>query len=329
MITTATHPRVARRLCAIFLLMSLGLTARPVLAQTGVPPDDAKALVEAPKAPGSAPKIDTIDGSNLTLSVGGQVARGNSSLVAVTANGAFETRFMDNGIGAYVLGNYGQSNLAKEPMEETAENIQGRVRYDRYLLDNLSLFVLNTGRHDKLQGLAFRYNLDPGVRFLFFTAATNALWVEAGYDFQYQILLADARKETDAAGAPVLNAAGMQQLLPPTERDHSARLFVGFRHGFSKEVTLSTGLEYLQSFEDGHRYRFNGDALMAAKVGYGLAFGVSTSLRYDHAPLPGKNPWDWTLTASLIYAISDSADPAAPPAAPAAPAAAPTAPPAG
>jgi hypothetical protein len=57
----------------------------------------------------------------------------------------------------------------------TTANVQGRVRYERYVTDAFALFVLNTGRHDRFQGLDVRYNLDPGVKYLFRKDPMNAL----------------------------------------------------------------------------------------------------------------------------------------------------------
>src|SRR5262245_823619 len=72
----------------------------------GAPPPEAKALVEKVKGPTEAPKIEgKTDGTTITLSAGGQASTGNSRLVALTANGAFDSRFSDNGIGASVLAN--------------------------------------------------------------------------------------------------------------------------------------------------------------------------------------------------------------------------------
>jgi hypothetical protein len=100
-------------------------------------------------------------------------------------------------------------------------------------------------------------------------------------------------------------ATGQPKLLDKTALDHSIRAFVGHKHAFNKEVTLSLGLEYLQSVVDTDRYRSNADALFAAKVGGGLAVGLGVSGRYDHQPLPGKETLDTATTLSLIYAFSD------------------------
>src|ERR1700744_3371107 len=76
---------------------------------TGQPPPDATALVAAPADTAKAPTFDKpTDGTNATLSAGGQLVTGNSRLLALTMNGNVESRFGMNGIGVSVLGNYGQ-----------------------------------------------------------------------------------------------------------------------------------------------------------------------------------------------------------------------------
>lgn len=289
-------------------LMSPGL-AFAQSAPTGAPPAEAKALVEGPKKAAEEPSLeDKVDGTTASVAAGGMWSTGNARQLSGTANGAFETRWSNNGIGAAILGNYGQGAPPGEAIRVTAQNIQGRIRYDRYVIESASVFLINTGRHDRFQGLDFRYNLDPGFKYLFLKASANTLWGEVGYDLQHDIRRNGDRTVLDANGQPVLDGNGVPQLLDKTKTDHSTRLFAGFKHGFNKEVTLATGLEYLQSVIDSTRYRVNFDALFAAKVGGGLALGVGFSARYDHAPLPGKEKLDTATTLSLIYAFSDTAE---------------------
>lgn len=298
-----------KAVCPLFLGIALapGSAVAQPAAPTGAPPPDAKALVEGPKA-SDAPAIDKpLDGTNASLSAGGQQATGNSRQLAVSASGIFETRFNDNGIGAAIVANYGQGAPPGAPIAETTENVQGRLRYDRYLFDQGSVFLIATGRQDRFQGLDFRLNLDPGFKYLFVKQAAEALWAEVGYDFQYDIRRDDSLGELDDSGKPLLDSNGKQVLLPETAVDHSLRFFYGIRHAFNKEVNLALGVEYLQSVVDATRYRVNFDLLFAAKVSGGLAVGLGSSARLDHAPLPGKASLDTTMTASLIYAFSDSA----------------------
>ncbi|HTQ08298.1 MAG TPA: DUF481 domain-containing protein [Polyangiaceae bacterium] len=279
-------------------------------APTGAPPPDATALVSAPSATAKAPDLpdkDKLDVTTVAVSAGGQLSTGNSRLLAGTASGDYETRFSDNGVGVTVLGNYGESQPPGAPRwRATAANIQGRVRYDRYLLDPLSVFLINTVRHDYFQGLDVRYNLDPGVKYLFVMEDVTKLWGELGYDFQYD-------DRNDHARDVVLASTGY--LPQKTITDHSVRAYVGFTHAFNDSVNLNTGLEYLQSIVDASRYRVNFDALFAAKLGGGLALGASFSARFDHQPLPEKKQLDTQSTLSLIYSFSDAptAKPPAPP----------------
>jgi putative salt-induced outer membrane protein len=220
-----------------------------------------------------------------------------------------------DGFGASLLGNFGEGAAQGQGWHVTTENLQGRVRYDRYVAERVSGFLIATGRHDRFQGLDFRLNLDPGVKYIFLNEDSTKLWGELGYDFQYDIRRSDALGAPDANGNPQVDANGnpVPPLLDKTATDHSSRVFVGFKHAFNKGVTFSSGVEYLQSFVDSTRYRLNFDALVAANVGGGISFGVGFSARYDHDPLPGKEDLDTATTLSLIYAFSDVAAPPPPP----------------
>ena len=230
---------------------------------------------------------------------------GHAAFLALTANGSFDMRRGDNGFGAGLLANYGQGAPPGQPIQVSTENLQVKLRYDRYVSERASVFLLTTGRHDRFQGLDFRLNIDPGFKYILSSDAAYSFWAEAGYDLQYDIRRDEARGVVDASGAPVLDASGQQTLVSKTDLDHSSRLFTGYRHAFNREVTLYTGVEYLQSVIEATRYRVNVDALFAAKVGGGLAVGLGFGARYDHSPLSGKEKLDTSSTVSLIYSFSD------------------------
>lgn len=282
---------------------SLGalLATEPAFAQDamGAPPPDATKAAAGPGPAREAPKLDKApEGTSASVSAGGLSSSGNSRLVAFTGSGTFDWRGGDNGLGASLIGNYGKSAPPGGDMKTTTENAQGRARYDRYLIDDASLFALVTGRHDKFQGLLFRLNLDPGFKYLFVNRPQTQLWAEAGYDFQYDTRLLAAREVKDDMGVII-------DMLPKHETDHSARLFLGFHHAFNDATALSNGIEYLQSFVDSNRYRFNYDVLFTAKVWGNLALGVGFNARYDNQPLPTKAKLDTSSTLSLVYSYSN------------------------
>jgi putative salt-induced outer membrane protein YdiY len=293
----------ALRYCVIGGL-ALGSTVVSSLAHAqdlGKPPPEADKAVAGPGKAPEAPKLAASpEGVNAAISAGGLSSSGNSRLVAFTGSGNFDWRGGKNGLGASLVGNYGRSAPPGGDMTTTTENAQGRVRYDRYVIDDASVFLLATGRHDRFQGLAFRLNLDPGFKYLFVNRPATVLWAEAGYDFQYDTRTREAREVRDDMGV-LLNR------LPKHETDHSARVFLGFRHDFNEATALSNGIEYLQSFVDDQRYRFNYDVLFTAKVWGDLAVGAGFNARYDNQPLPDKEKLDMTSTLSIIYAYTSVA----------------------
>lgn len=289
------------RVLGTLALGSLGVCfATAARAQDlGAPPPEAEKVAKGPDKQREAPKLTTApEGVSASVSAGGLSSTGNSRLVAFTGAGALDWRGGANGLGASLVGNYGRSAPPGGDMTTTTENLQGRMRYDRYLIDDASLFMLVTGRHDKFQGLAFRLNVDPGFKYLFVNRPKTQLWSEAGYDFQYDTRLESARDVKDDMGVVI-------DTLPKHETDHSARVFLGLKHQFNEATALSNGIEYLQSFVHGKQYRFNYDILFTAKVWGDLALGMGFNARYDNSPLPEKEKLDTTSTLSLVYSYSN------------------------
>jgi putative salt-induced outer membrane protein len=283
----------------VFGVACLLLTQVAHAQALGAPPPEAEKSVKGPAAAPEAPKAETKpDGINAQVSAGGLSSSGNSKLVAFTGSGAFDWRGGANGFGASLVGNYGRSAPPGAEMQTTAENAQGRLRYDRYLVEDASVFMLVTGRHDKFQGLAFRLNLDPGFKYLFLNRPKTQLWAEVGYDFQYDTRTNDARRVLDDQGMLIGR-------LDKHETDHSARVFLGFKHAFNDDVAVANGMEFLQSLVDDKRRRFNYDLLFTAKVWGDLALGLGFNARFDNAPLPDKVKLDTATTLSLVYSFTN------------------------
>src|SRR4051794_4721028 len=100
---------------------------------TGAPPADAKAMVEAKKVADALTIKNKDDDQTATVSVGGMQTTGNSRSRAGTASGAYDLRRSVHAFGASLLGNYSEG---RQPGASgsvlTAENLQGRVRYEYY-----------------------------------------------------------------------------------------------------------------------------------------------------------------------------------------------------
>jgi len=292
--------------------------AVPASAQTSAtPPADLKAVVATPTVPGAPPRPPTpvTDSTNAALSAGGQLATGNSRSVAMTATGKFDIRRGPNAFGLAFIGNYAEAYITPAPTfvpafsytpaggtpvtapahtlpaapaawQESTENLQGKLRYDRYLTDDFSVFTQVTGTHDSFQAVSFRLNLDLGVKYLFLNKAKTKIWFEVGYDFQFDDNYADANGiEQAGAGGPQLDANGVPYLIRSSDTIHSGRLFGGVQHAFTKEISLNLGIEYLQGFGG------DGAAIGTAPNGYFLVDSASEmTIENDTNKTPPINP---------------------------------------
>ena len=296
----------------LLTLVAISLSPSAFGQGTGAPPPDAKAAVGPVAAPKEALKLENKDVSQASIAGGLQLTTGNSRLLALSANGNFEFRRDKNGFLGALVANYGEGSAsASAPRTTTAENVQGKLRYERYFINPLAGFVQFTGRYDRFQGLLFRLNFDPGVKAIFFQNDTHSMWGELGYDLQHDTRLESARGFVDADG----NQFPFPQpnFLPKTYTDHSVRAYLGYRAAVNKIVTFSTGIEFIQSFKEVDRTRLNFDALVAAKLFAGFSLGVGFSARFDNAPLANKEKLDTVTTATIIYAWEPPPPPPPPP----------------
>jgi hypothetical protein len=306
------------------LVALLSLTPSIALAQAapaanGTPPADVAQVVAAPTAR-DAPAIPppTTDSTSAAVSAGGQFATGNSRLYAGTGQGKFDLRRGANGFGAALVGNFAETYATPAPtatapapqgsFQKSTENLQGKLRYDRYFTPAFGGFMQLTGTHDAFQAITFRLNVDPGVKLFVIDEEKTKLWGELGYDFEFDDNYASGGIEQAGPGGPQLDANGLPYVI-------------------EQEILVTAGLEYLQGFggsgggtppvPPGYTAaqvdqvaisltasRINFDALLAAHVGGGFSLGLGYTAKYNSAPLPGKVNLDTTGTLSLIYAFA-------------------------
>jgi putative salt-induced outer membrane protein YdiY len=113
----------------------------------------------------------------------------------------------------------------------------------------------------------------------------------------------DALSVVDGTGLPVLDSAGAPLLVDKSKTVHSGRLFFGYSNKLNDAVTFDAGAEYLQGISDTTFWKWNGDAALTSKLAGKFSVATALSVRYDHAPLPGKETTDITTSISLIYTL--------------------------
>lgn len=234
------------------------------------------------------------DASEAKIQAGGLSATGNSRSLALTGVASMRVRRSLNEISATAAANYGRSaSTPADKMKTSVENYQGKLRYDRFVSDNLALFLAQSGRHDRFQGLDLRLNLDPGVAYYLMDEPKHQLWGEGGYDLQFDII----RDET------IIDAFATGKLIQKTDIRHSARLFVGYRNSISETASFNTGLEYLQGIPETKFWRLNWDAGLNTSISTSFSLATTFSLRYDHQPLSGVKNTDTLTALNLVYQL--------------------------
>lgn len=253
--------------------------------------------------PGATEEENT-DATEWDLAFGSLVSTGNARQISVTGATNLRLRREDHQFGAAAAGNYGQAALPGEDLEPTVGNVQGRVRYDYFLHERVSVFGMLTARHDPFQGLLLRMNVDPGFAFYILPGKDERLWTEAGYDFQYDLRDPDATLQRDDDGQLVYDAQGNPiQIVERQKITHAVRLFGGYVNQLSEAVTFSTGLEYLQSVQEARRWRLNWDTAFAAQIKGRLSLALTFTVRVDNDPLPRVRKVDTVSALSLLYRV--------------------------
>jgi putative salt-induced outer membrane protein YdiY len=330
-----------RRIPSIVIaaVIAASLVAGPALAQNGTPPADVSQAVTTPTVPGAPPPPPPppTDTTTLDIAAGGQLATGNSQSAAASGVAKFAIRRGDNVFAASVVANYA-ANIpsTSNTWTESTENVQGKLRYERYFTTAFSGFLQVTGLHDAFQAIDFRLNIDPGAKLNFIRSDNTKFWGELGYDFQFDANRTDGQGiEQAGVGGPALDPMGLPYVIERTDTIHSVRAFLGFKEAFNKDVTLSLGLEYLQGFGGSNTglppfpagltaatadlvaisatgSRLNFEALFAAHLVNAFSLGVGFTAKYNSDPLAGKTSLDTATTLTLIYSFA-SPKPTPPP----------------
>lgn len=255
--------------------------------------------------------IFTTGNSETTTATGGlKVSRkGGDNKLSLEASAAYaksSLRTLDDRNGNGLIDN---QNEIVSVDSVTAETLNGKLRYDRFLTEFNSLFVAALASRDVPAGKKAVYGAQVGYsRRLYKTKTTEAVG-EFGYDFSRQELVSGTANSI-----------------------HSARLFTGVKSAMTEGADVDASVEVLTNLNretltttddngkviDGGAFkdtRVNGHVGISAKVGKNLAVSTTIDLKFDNRPAPlaikgamlamGFVPeaakLDTIMKASLIY----------------------------
>ena len=234
----------------------------------------------------------------VTVAAGGVLSTGNTRSVAFNGSGAFELRRDANVLLAEVRGTYGEASIRDDmgefgPWTNNAENVQGRVRYDRYFTAADAAFASLSARRDRFAGLDSRLQFQIGyLREIFDEEAKHRLWGEIGYDLTYDNFDPD----------PLVDPMTMMTL-DGDALVHSGRAFVGYTNHLNEAVTFDTGVEVLVNVQEPADTRVNWLSKFRSTLARGLQLSLDFELRWDNRPVQGKDELDTVTTLNIVLTL--------------------------
>jgi len=237
------------------------------------------------------------------VSAGGLFSSGNARTIALTTAAKLKLRRDEHQFSTGIALNFARAATKGAPVETSVENYQGLLRYDYFFTESIAVFLQTSARRDRFQGLNLRYNLDPGLAYYFVNTKKQTLRAEGGYDLQYDIRRDASRVQTPEAPAPGAPAAAPLPLLDKTQTLHNMRLFAGYENKLYKEVSMITGLEYLQNVSDLGTYRLVFDVGIKSNVSDSFAIATTYTMRYENKPLPTVVTTDSIASVNLVYTL--------------------------
>lgn len=242
-------------------------------------------------APPAEPKAET----HVTGELGGTWATGNSNYYAV--NGAINashqvkkdklsfTAGMNLGAARAVL----DENLDGIPegfapkYTENARKLFVDGRYDRFLSEKDSLYVLAGAFHDKFAGYDLRAHEQVGYSRLLVKNESTELKTELGVDLAEE----DYFENPDPNYQTVL----------------AARVLAGLSHKFNESVSLSDTVEVYENFLDFEDVRILNTAALTSALTGKLSVKLSHALIFDNVPVEGFRSLDQTTMVTLVVTL--------------------------
>ena len=246
---------------------------------------------------------DPRQATEVSLAAGGLFSSGNARTVAITTAGKLKVRRDEHQLTVQLAANFARAGKKGVPVETSVENYQGLLRYDYFFTNSFAAFLQGTGRRDRFQGLDLRANIDPGLAYYVVNTKKQILRAEGGYDLQYDIRRDASRTQTPDPVAPGAPAPAPLPLLDKTQTLHNIRLFAGYENKLYKEVSMVTGLEYLQNVSDLGTYRIVFDIGIKSSVADNLAVAMTYTMRYENKPLPSVETTDSIASVNLVYTL--------------------------
>lgn len=267
------------------LLLATALTA-PAFAQDDV-------FVDAAKPADAVEKPET----KLSAEVGGTFATGNVEFYTINGGVTFSRKWKKNQISAMAVANTGKgivdadgsATLSQAERDigrvETARRYEGEARYDRFVGEQTSLYLLGGALVDPFAGYDLRSHEQFGVSRQFIKNDKITLVGELGADYAQE-------NYVEGADPDYLDVI-------------AARAMVGVGVKFNENVSLSEELEVFENILQPEDVRLLNNFAFTTKLSDKFSVKLSHALVFDNvpAPVPDIRKLDQTTMVTLVASI--------------------------
>ena len=255
------------------------------------------ALAAEPAFEGTKKEAEVVEKAeyHLTAEFGGALTTGNSEFYTLSAglNGSYKRgRHQIKLVGGAVAGSSrvdadGDGTLSDAekavPMSPNAGRVFGDLRYDLFLSDKDSLYVLFGAFHDKFAGYDFRLHEQLGYSRHLVKNDKLSIIAEIGFDIAHENFVAGVDPNTDL----ILAARGM----------------VGFSYKFNDSVGLQDTFEAYENVRRPEDLRMLNTASLTAALGRKFSLKLSHGLIFDNVPVTGYRKLDQTMMVTLVASV--------------------------
>jgi len=237
---------------------------------------------------------------DLEAELGGAWSAGNTDSRKLSASYAAAYRWHRNQLssagqltlGSALIDEDGDGHLSEEERTRsrvrTAQRASGDLRYDRFLSDRNSLYVLGGGFTDPYAGYDTRFNGQLGY--------SHLLLFEPGQDDPDTSLAAEVG--VDAAREDYTDG-----VVPNRGVKYNARGAVGFVRVLTKSLAFGQDVEVFVNVQDPKDTRLISDTAITNELTSTMSVKLSYTMTYDTDPVEGYVPADHQGLVSLVATV--------------------------
>ena len=233
--------------------------------------------------------------TTLSAEIGGVLANGNTEYYSVNGLVSGSYRVKRNKVTTELGANLGKSLVDADAdgllsdserdagYQETARKYWGDMRYDRFIGESASLYLLGGALVDPFAGYDLRANEQFGYSRVLIDKEETNLVAEVGFDVAEEYYVEGIDPDSDVIFA--------------------GRLMAGLVHQFNENLSLDETVEVYENVLDFQDLRLLNNIALSAKLSDVFSVKLSNALTFDNQPVEGYRPLDLTTMVTLVATL--------------------------